>query len=531
MQRRPSSLELPFLVAAPEANPAAPEIPEPDEPGGEIGSAPQRGSMTTPRGQALATSAPAATLAVPGAPTELEEAPPERRLFSVAEFDRRLKSLVERATNDVDIEGEVSSLKVVSSGHAYFCLKDENEEASIDCVMYRSAPARSRKILAEGARVVITGRATVYAARGRLQFVAEHARLAGRGALLEALERLREKLASEGLFDPSRKRALPTDPKVIGVVTSRSGAAVHDIIEVAARRSNVRIVLSPSPVQGAGAAEKMIAALTLLEAVPEVEAIILGRGGGAADDLSAFNDEALVRKVASVHVPVISAVGHEIDITLTDLVADRRAATPSQAAELLVPDDRARRDALAHLERRLTRAVRHALTSSRHDLDALTAELGSPDRLFVERQQAIDEAKLCLREHARRLFMVHRAGLGALERRLGARHPRAVIAVARGTLGPLEVRLGAAMRRAMAAGRRDLGTVSARLDALSPLRVLGRGYAIVTGPEGRALIDAATVREGTPLRVRLHRGELTAEVREIRPELPPDQVVSPRGQP
>lgn len=469
MQRRPPSLELPFVSAVPEV--IAPKADEPIVP-----------------------------------PV------PERRLYSVAEFDRRLKALIERATNDVDLEGEISGLRVVASGHTYFTLKDEGEEASIDCVMYRAAPARARKLLADGARVVVSGRATVYAARGRLQFIAESARLSGRGALLEALEQLKEKLAQEGLFAAARKRPLPADAKVIGVVTSGDGAAIHDIIKVAARRASVRILLARAPVQGAGAAERMVRALELLEQVAEVDAIILGRGGGSADDLSQYNDEALVRKVARLRVPVVSAVGHEIDVTLTDLAADARAATPSQAAELLVPDDLARREALDHLSRRLTRAIRHALAAGSHALDRLRVGLGSPERLIADRQQGLDELRLRLRDEARRLFIRRRAELASVERRFALCHPQSVIALGRSALGPLSVRLDAAMRRRLASERRVVATVAASLDALSPLAVLARGYAIVADAHGHALVDAAGVRAGDRLDVRLHRGKLLAQV-------------------
>jgi exodeoxyribonuclease VII large subunit len=442
----------------------------------------------------------------------------ERPVLSVAELDRRLKSAVERATDDVEVEGEISGLKLVASGHAYFCLKDEREDATIDCVMYRTAPVRARRLLVDGARVVVRGRATVYVARGRLQLIAENARPAGRGALLEALEQLKTKLAGEGLFARERKRELPADPRVIGVVTSADGAAIHDIVKVAARRGAVRIVLARAPVQGPGAAARIVRAIAMLERVPEIEAIIVGRGGGSVEDLSAYNDEALVRKIASARVPVVSAVGHEIDVSLTDLAADARAATPSQAAELLVPDDASRREALEHLERRLRRAMRFTLTSAAHRIERLRTGLGRPERLVAERQQALDESLARLRDLGARLVTRRRAALTNVERRLAARHPRAVLAEARAALAPMELRLASAVRRAVAADRRRLAEHAARLDALSPLAVLGRGYAIATR-EGRALVDAADVAPGDRVEVRLHRGAIVTEVVETTGDL------------
>lgn len=454
-----------------------------------------------------------------GAPPEpVAEGPPPRRpreepeVLSVGELDRRLKRLLEGSTGDLRVEGEISGLKVVASGHAYFTLKDEREEAAIDCVMYRTAPPRARRLLADGARVVLTGRASLYVPRGRLQFLAEGAATAGRGALLEALERLKEKLAAEGLFAPERKRPLPAEPRIIGVVTSGDGAAIHDIITVAFRRGGARIVLARTPVQGAGAAARMVRAIALLEALPGIDVIILGRGGGSADDLSAFNEEIVVRKVAAARVPVVSAVGHEIDTSLTDLAADARAATPSQAAEMLVPDTAARRSALEHLEARLGRAVGQKLDTARAELDRRRSALGSPARILAEPQQRIDDARARLERAMARILTDRRAALGRAERRLASRHPRAVLAGARAALGPLEVRLGAAARAELAAMRRRFEGNVAGLSAMSPLRVLARGYAIATDASGRAIRAHGDVAPGDRIEVRVDRGAILATV-------------------
>jgi exodeoxyribonuclease VII large subunit len=433
-------------------------------------------------------------------------------VLTVGDLDRRLKRLVESDTADVSVEGEISGLKAVASGHSYFTLKDEREDAAIECVMYRTAPPRARRLLADGARVVLTGRATVYAPRGRLQFTAENARPAGRGALLEALEQLKRRLAAEGLFDAEKKRPLPAEPRVIGVVTSADGAAIHDIVKVAFRRAGVRILLAPSPVQGPEAPRLMVRALLLLDRVPEVDAIILGRGGGSADDLAAFNDEALVRQVRASRAPVVSAVGHEIDVTLTDLAADARASTPSQAAELLVPDAAARAEALAHLRARLGRAMAQRVARDRAVLDRHAALLGTADTLLGPRQQVLDEARARLAAAARRRLAAARAERTDLSMRLLARHPSVVVQGARAALGPLEVRLAAAARRRVTLLRGRLGDAAARLDALSPLAVLARGYAIASGPSGRAVLDPAELRAGDRVRVRVHRGAFTASV-------------------
>lgn len=438
-------------------------------------------------------------------------------MYSVAELDRRLQRLIEGATADVRVEGEISGLKVHSSGHAYFTLKDEGENACLECVMYRTASARSRRLLADGARVVLHGKATVYVPRGRLQLIADGASPAGRGALLEAFERLKAKLAEEGLFAPERKRPLPADPKVIGVITSADGAAIHDIIKVASRRGRVRIILAPAPVQGPTAAARIAQALSVLQTLPEVEVIIIGRGGGSADDLSAYNEEILVRAVAGARLPIVSAVGHEIDTTLMDLVADARAATPSQAAEMLVADATARRMQLEHLRTRMRRALRHQLDAAHTLLDRRVSALGSPLRRIEQERQIIDEAVARMSSHMERSLVRKRNELARIERDLASRHPSTVISEARAALGPLSIRLSAAMRRMLDARKNQLSDAGASLSALSPLSVLGRGYAIATDANGRAVRSTADVKTGDRLRLRVHRGVLIVDVAALEP--------------
>ena len=439
----------------------------------------------------------------------------EIAVLSVAELDRSLKRAVEACSADVWVEGEVSGAKPAASGHLYFTLKDEREDAMIDCVMYRSSSLRSRQLITDGARVQLRGRATVWAPRGRLQFVAEQARLSGRGALLEALEKLKAKLLAEGLFSPERKRPLPREAGLIGVVTSASGAVIHDIAKVAFRRGGARILLSPSLVQGREAARSLIDALDRLEAVRDLDVIIIGRGGGSADDLFVFNDEAVVRRIAACRVPVVSAVGHETDVTLTDLVADARAATPSQAAEMLVPDARARETELAQMATRLFRAMRARLAEDRGVLLQLEGRFGHLRLVIAERQQQVDETTGRLREAAYRLAIRRRSELEHLHRRLAARHPRAVLASSRASLDPLAVRLKHSMQVLLDAKGAKLSQAAARLEMLSPLSVLARGYAIATNAEGRAIRSAAEVRVGDEVRVRVHEGELATRVERV----------------
>ncbi|HEY3594462.1 MAG TPA: exodeoxyribonuclease VII large subunit, partial [Polyangiaceae bacterium] len=380
-------------------------------------------------------------------------APAEVAIYSVAELDRRLKRAVEDVSANLWVEGEISSTKSAPSGHVYFCLKDEREDAIVECVMYRSSAWRARRLIVDGARVQLRGRATLWAPRGRLQFMADAARPAGRGSLLEALENLKQRLLEEGLFAPARKRPLPAHPAVVGVVTSAAGAAIHDIAKVAFRRGGVRIVLSPTVVQGPLAASRVVDAFDRLEMMPEVDVIIVGRGGGSADDLMVFNDEEVVRRVAGCRVPVISAVGHEVDITLTDLAADARAATPSQAAEMVVADASAQREKLIHAKVRLMRAMRARVSDDRGSLLALRKSFVHLRLAVSEREQQVDDLSQRLEQAATRTVTRRRTELERLHRRLVSRHPRTVIASSRAALMPLSVRLIGAEKALIEAAR------------------------------------------------------------------------------
>ncbi len=438
-------------------------------------------------------------------------------IVSVAELDRRLRRALEDVSGNYWVEGEVTSLKHAASGHAYFTLKDEREDAVVECVMYRFDAQRARRHLVDGARLQLWGRATLWAPRGRLQLVANFARPAGRGALLEALEALKARLLAEGLFALERKRPLPSDPRIVGVVTSAHGAAFHDIRTVAFRRGGVRLVLVPAVVQGEQAPESIVRALDLVERYPGLEVVIVGRGGGSGEDLSAYNDERVVRRIAALGVPVVSAVGHETDVTLSDLVADVRAATPSQAAELVVPDQRARRAALARCRSSLDRAVRSHLALERSRLARLRAELGDPRLLVVPRQQDLDDLLVRLERHVEKNLAARRSALATLDSRLLVRHPRAVVAHARAGLGPLRVRLDAAERRYVERARARLADATTRLDGLSPLTVLSRGYAIATRGDGRAVREARALTPGDDVAVRVARGRFKARVTDVEP--------------
>jgi len=450
------------------------------------------------------------TAAAPPKPAE-----PERpRALTVAELDRAIKDSLEEAfAASVFVEGEVTNARPAPSGHVYFCLKDEKEDASIDAVIYRtSITARARGLLVDGSRVRVRARPTFWAPRGRLQLVADRVDAVGRGALLEALEKLKEKLAAEGLFAPERKRALPREPRVIGVVTSPTGAAIHDVCKVAFRRGGARILLAPAFVQGQGAADSIRRALGMLQRVRGVDVIIVGRGGGSSDDLSAFNDEMLVRAVAASLVPVVSAVGHEVDVTLVDFVADARAATPSQAAEMLVPDRRARLHTVTQARGRLVHAMRARFAEERVRLHRVERALGDPRLAIAAKQQSVDDAAERLARFARRAVDARRSRVSALAQRIAAHDPRVVLSRRRASVERARTRIDAAVHAQVAARARSLGSLGARLDAMSPLKVLGRGYAIATRADGSAIRDAREVKRGERIEVRVARGRIEADV-------------------
>ena len=461
----------------------------------------------------------------------------EQRVLSVAQLGRVVGRTIERAfVEELWVEGEVSGARPAASGHVYFSMKDENEDAAIDVVLYRSQiTPRGRALIKDGARVRVRGKPTYWSPRGKLQFVGDRVEPTGKGALLEALEKLKEKLLAEGLFAPERKRPLPHDPRIIGVVTSAQGAVIHDICKVAFRRGGARILLAPALVQGAGAAESIRRALRMLQNVPGVDVIVVGRGGGSQDDLLAFHDEQLVREVAACRVPIVSAVGHEVDVTLVDFAADARAATPSQAAEMIVPDIAARRRLLEERTGRLSRAMQARIAEDRVIAGRLAQAFGDPRLLIATAQQRVDEHVMRLGRIVTRRLSRERETASRLGARLGAAHPRERIARDRARASEIRARLTAAARanmqaradRTLALSQRmtvlaptitrdradQLSTLAGRLDAMSPLKVLARGYAIVTREaDGRAVRDAREVAVGDALNVRVSEGVFEAEV-------------------
>ncbi len=464
-------------------------------------------------------------------------APERPKAISVAEFNRVVKGSLEERFPSVWIEGEIASCKMAASGHAYFDLKDEREEARVSCCLFRAQMARVRASIRDGERVIVRARASLYPARGSFQLIVDTMLPAGAGTAAAALEALKRKLADEGLFAPERKRRLPRFPRVLGVVTSPHGAAFGDICRVAHHRWPVRIVLAPTLVQGADAPARIVAAILAIQRVKGLDVLIVGRGGGSSEDLSAFNDERVARAIAACRVPVISAVGHEVDHTIADLVADRRAATPSNAAEMALPEQAAVQAEFDAITARLEHTARGRVNHQRVVLARLEKRLGDPRRVTDEVSQRLDDALARMRDVLRRRVTLGRRSLDEMQGRLKGAHPRTRLARDRGLLeglshrlGPASrrlietrrramddsfARLGPALRARLTARRAALATQAARLDALSPLAILARGYSIALS-SGRALTDASQVAPGERVTVRLHRGEVDADVTAVR---------------
>jgi exodeoxyribonuclease VII large subunit len=464
--------------------------------------------------------------------------PSRERPLSVAALLAAARRALDGTIRTTWVTGEVDALNLHrGSGHYYFCLKDER--AQVGAVMWRADAGTLRFQLAPGQRLVCRGHFDVYDRQGRFQFIVKHAEPAGLGADALAREQLKQRLAAEGLFEVVRKRRLPRVPRSIGLVTSKDGAAVRDVIRAVQRRFPVPIVIADCRVQGAQAPVSITDALRRIAAV-KVDVVIVGRGGGAATDLAAFDDERVVRAVAGCPVPTISAVGHEIDISLTDLVADQRAATPTMAGEMAVPVWSDLYEQLTGIERRMQRELEHALrghrqavtelggraerrvdavlASRRHALGALDARLagGHPRaRLLADRGTA-DQLAARARAAALAALDRRRRALDGLGRRLAAQQPGAGLVRRRNQLAGLEARAVAASQKALTRRRRAFAELVGRLDALSPLAVLERGYAIAS-KGGHVLTRAADAAPGDRVTVRLASGALDCAVEAVRP--------------
>ena len=442
--------------------------------------------------------------------------------LSVSQLNRAARELLERGFADVWVRGEVSRFLAHPSGHWYFTLKDD--AACISAAMFRGANRLARVKLQDGLEVIVRGRVSLYEQRGSYQIIVEHVEPAGEGALWLAFERLKKKLAAEGLFDADRKRPLPLVPRRIGIATSPTGAAFADILRVLETRgAHLHVVIAPCRVQGEGAAEDIVAALRRLDRLGGLDAIIVGRGGGSIEDLWAFNDEAVARAIASLRVPVISAVGHEIDTTIADLVADVRAATPSQAAELVCASATELCDKIAGLRSRLAHGMRATCHAERARLVRVEPRrVGQRLSARVERLgQHVDNLTGRLERSMAMDIRGHRLRTTGLLARLSPDNLAGVLRRRRERLAERATRLEAAMRHRIAAHAESLRSLGRALDALSPLSVLERGYAVLQREDGAVVRAASEVTDHQRLVALLHQGRLRVEV--VERTLPPPE--------
>ena len=434
-------------------------------------------------------------------------------VMGVGELTRRIRGLLEGTFPTVWVQGELSNYVAHRSGHWYFSLKDP--EATLSAAMFRGSNSYVRFRPEHGMEVICQGRISVYPPRGNYQLIVERMEPVGVGALQLAFEQLRQRLEAEGLFEPARKRPLPRLPVRIGLVTSPTGAAIRDILRVLDERYRpLEVVLAPARVQGDSAAGEVAAALDLLNRHGRVQLILCGRGGGSLEDLWAFNEEEVARAIARSAIPVISAVGHEVDVTIADMVADVRAATPSNAAEIAVPV-RAELDALlADQDHRLCNAARRGLSLRRERGERVAQRLVDPRRHLQIQAQRTDELGGRLRRGLAVRQRTRRERLDALLGRLRARSPARAAARERMRVGVAAAALERVSRERLARDGAHLAGVAGRLDAMSPLAVLARGYAVVSR-EGRPLRDAGEVTRGGRVQVRLHRGTLDCSVESV----------------
>jgi exodeoxyribonuclease VII large subunit len=435
----------------------------------------------------------------------------ETKILSVEDLNRQIRQLIEGELPLVWVQGELSNFKAHTSGHFYFSLKDAKSQ--ISAVMFRGYNSRLKFRPADGLEVIVRGRVTVYEPRGNYQITCEMMEPVGAGALQKAYEQLKEKMKREGLFEASRKRPLPAMPRHVAIVTSPTGAAIRDMLNVLSRRNKtVLITLVPTLVQGEAAAPQIVEALSKAYRLSDVDAIIVGRGGGSIEDMWCFNDERVVRKIAESPVPIISAVGHEIDFTLADFVADLRAPTPSAAAELVVKNSSDVVSKLNGLQRLLALAMQKILKAEKQKLQNFASRLVDPKRTLQDLLQRNDE--LLSRLHHATLTYYASRKMNILWLREKLVRPDQLVSELRGKVRVLSLQIKNEMENKIETATTDWQKMSAVLGSLSPLKVVERGYSMTL--QGKKLVKSATqLKVGDKVQVRLMKGDFEAEVTKI----------------
>lgn len=440
----------------------------------------------------------------------------EQQVFTVTRLNSAVRMILEQDLGLVWLTGELSNLAMPSSGHWYFSLKDLG--AQVRCAMFKGNNRRVVFRPQDGMQVLVQARVSLYEPRGDYQLIIESMQPAGDGVLALRFEELKRRLGAEGLFDEGRKRPLPREPRAVGLVTSATGAALHDMLTVLKRRApDLPIFIYPTQVQGSAAIGQIVAAIALANRRAEVDVLIVGRGGGSLEDLWCFNEEVVARAIANSAIPVISAVGHEVDVTISDFAADLRAPTPSAAAELVAPDQSARAQRLAHLWQRLVQAMNRHQTAARHGFVLLQKRLDhqDPKRRLEQQSQRLDELSARLQQLLNQRLHQGERRLANLELRLQANSPERLLAIGRRRHQLAQERLHALIAKRQDQASHRLAMLTARLDGVSPLATLGRGYSITRTQSGDVINRAAQVNAGQTLVTTLAEGHLQVRVEEV----------------
>jgi len=437
-------------------------------------------------------------------------------VLTVTELTRNIKDALEGEFNQVYIQGEISNLARPSSGHLYFNLKDDKSQ--ISGVMFRSVVAKTRFELENGLEVIIRGRVTVYEPRGVYQVIVDKADPLGAGALQLAFEQLKIKLGKEGLFDPSHKKELPFIPKGIGVITSPTGAAVQDILNILDRRfPGLPVLINPVPVQGVLAAPEISAAIKQFQDIPEIDLLIVGRGGGSIEDLWAFNEEEVVRAIYKSTIPVISAVGHETDFTIADFVADLRAPTPSAAAELAVPVKENLKLQVNEVSRKLEMRVTQKIKNQFEKIEYFQKRLRSPQWIVQSQMQKLDEVSGRLTHQMESRLLQSETSWKGLNQRLLLKSPMNPIQLGKLHIRDLRQQLVQNIEKNLEKRKSRLTELTHVLDTVSPISAAARGYAAISNKEGSLITSISQVSEKSDFKVHLTDGVLKSKVEKIIP--------------
>jgi exodeoxyribonuclease VII large subunit len=443
-----------------------------------------------------------------------------KEIISVGELNRSAKMILESNFSSVSVLGEISNLAQPSSGHIYFTLKDA--EGSIRCAMFKNQKMRMNFTPKDGDQCVLKGQVSLYAARGDYQLIVRQMQPAGVGNLMQQFEELKQKLDKEGLFDPLKKKDIPSPPKHIGVITSASTAALQDVITTIKRRApSSQVTLSPAMVQGDTAPQAIIKALDLILLFNETSAnpidiVLMTRGGGSIEDLWAFNNEDLAREIYDFPIPVISGVGHEIDFTIADFVADMRAPTPTAAAELVTEFQFQLSDRLQEIQLGLINGLRNILQINKQKLDLLESNLKSPQVILNEQKQKLDNIELRLKQAVEKKFLFSQQSLALLKQSIAEKNPYKIIKELLKDIDLLSKDMIKSFTYLVENKSKSLEKINSNLHAFSPLAVLDRGYAIVQNASGQAIKNSQEVQEAELVTTRLSSGSFKSKIAGIK---------------